>query len=469
MSTGVTIDVLEQSGEAGGSGRGSKSAVGGSKSAAGAAAGGDSAIVITFDGMDSQPIAETVVQDWAAPLHIMDDSDAAIILQPPPPDPDRYLREELAALVEGMVRAYARRRWRPLLEQFEVLEVEREGEWKLGEHRPDPDYNFDRSESFDLHFLSRHDALLLERSTGYLYLQSYKTTGSWDRRKEMDAQIDMQGLSEGVDVERRFAEAWERNKQLGWSADSRQQELVSERVAEWLSTLPEPPTILGVRYEYLLKGSRKKDKNDPELPNRYVQDTPLIRAYKQDGVTVDDRRWATSYDWYDASGKSRRLDYRSWQKAAVWKIMPIADWIDMLDKGEVQPDALDQDGNPLDVLAEQFVTPLTVYRNQDDFYDMVEGLEAQEVQIAKDVAEVRHAREQGGAAAERSALNRLFGKNRRGCVYPGKCEMWEICHGAPEIRRDPEASGLYVQRTANHPKEFSSLTQITLDNAAEES
>jgi hypothetical protein len=285
----------------------------------------------------------------------------------------------------------------------------------------------------------------------------------------MDAQIDMQGLSEGVDVERRFAEAWERNKQLGWSADSRQQELVSERVAEWLSTLPDPPTILGVRYEYLLKGSRKKDKNDPELPNRYVQDTPLIRAYKQDGVTVDDRRWATSYDWYDASGKSRRLDYRSWQKAAVWKIMPIADWIDMLDKGEVQPDALDQDGNPLDVLAEQFVTPLTVYRNQDDFYDMVEGLEAQEVQIAKDVAEVRHAREQGGAAAERSALNRLFGKNRRGCVYPGKCEMWEICHGAPEIRRDPEASGLYVQRTANHPKEFSSLTQITLDNAAEES
>jgi hypothetical protein len=47
--------------------------------------------------------------------------------------------------------------------------------------------------------------------------------------------------------------------------------------------------------------------------------------------------------------------------------------------------------------------------------------------------------------------------------------MWEICHGAPEIRRDPEGSGLYVQRVANHPKEFSSLTQITLDNAAGES
>ena len=44
---------------------------------------------------------------------------------------DDYLLRELAMLVEGMVRAYARRRLRPLLEQFEVLEVEREGEWKL--------------------------------------------------------------------------------------------------------------------------------------------------------------------------------------------------------------------------------------------------------------------------------------------------------------------------------------------------
>src|SRR5271170_798777 len=46
---------------------------------------------------------------------------------------DAYLVAEQSALVEGMVRAYARRRLRPLLEQYEVLEVEREGEWLLSE------------------------------------------------------------------------------------------------------------------------------------------------------------------------------------------------------------------------------------------------------------------------------------------------------------------------------------------------
>src|ERR1700691_4450926 len=44
---------------------------------------------------------------------------------------DDWLWQEQAALVEGMVRAYARRRLRPLLEEFEVLEVEREGDWEL--------------------------------------------------------------------------------------------------------------------------------------------------------------------------------------------------------------------------------------------------------------------------------------------------------------------------------------------------
>ena len=39
---------------------------------------------------------------------------------------EAYLMAEQSALVEGMVRAYARRRLRPLLEEFEVLEVERE-------------------------------------------------------------------------------------------------------------------------------------------------------------------------------------------------------------------------------------------------------------------------------------------------------------------------------------------------------
>jgi hypothetical protein len=372
---------------------------------------------------------------------------------------DKYLRAELAALVEGMVRAYARRRLRPLLEQFVVLEVEREGWWKLGA----VDLG---SEIAELYFASRHDALLLERQTNSLYLQSYKTTGSWDRRKEMDAQVDQQGLSEAVDVENRMREAWELLEMLKKDdraealsemvtiRSERVDELVSSRVAEWLSSQPEPPRILGVRYEYLHKGQRRQDKKDPELPGRYVQDSPLIRAYSQDGITAADRRWSWTYEWWELSGKSRRLDYRSWKKQPVWKYLSIAEWIDMLDRGEVQPDAYDEDGYVMDVLAEQFVEPITVYRNSDDMRDWLEQTQAQEIQVAKDAEEVRRARAEGGEMAERSALNRLFGQSRRACSYPGKCSFWEVCYGGDAIRRNPESSGLYTIRIPNHPIEL---------------
>ena len=58
-------------------------------------------------------------------------------------------------------------------------------------------------------FMSRPDALLLEKSSGQLYLQSFKTTSGWDVRRARDAEHDMQGLSEGVEVERRLARWWE--------------------------------------------------------------------------------------------------------------------------------------------------------------------------------------------------------------------------------------------------------------------
>jgi hypothetical protein len=397
-----------------------------------------------------------------------------------------------------MVRCWARRRWRGLLEQFEVLEVEREGEWKLAEWGLDGSTNstaahnrhnlvceFRESYSFDecpdnfcrlyregkteLHFLSRHDALLLERSTGYLYLQSFKTTGSWDRRKELDAQVDMQGLSEAVDVEKRFGEAWELQRKLQdvgdnpWAA-ARINELVSPRVAQWLSSLPDPPTILGVRYEYLLKGSRKENKKAQPGESRWNQESVLVRAWKQEGITAEDRRWAWSYDWVDESGKSRRLDYRSWQKSAVWKSMPVADWIDLLDQGKIQEGALGENGEPLDALAAQLVPVLTVYRNSDEMLDLLEQLESQEVQVAQDVEAVRQAERAGGYAAKRSELNRRFPQTRTACSYPGVCEFRSMptrpgfCFGSPDAEHDPCVLEHYRTRQVNHPAE--KLAQI---------
>lgn len=392
---------------------------------------------------------------------------------------DDYLKEEIAALVEGMVRCWARRRWRGLLAEFEVLEVEREGEWQLSEWDEPHDLvchssacRIDHHRA--LHFLSRHDALLLERSTGYLYLQSFKTTGSWDRRKELDAQVDMQGLSEAVDVERRLGEAWQLIHKVEDAEEfritkKRIDELVSPRVAEWLAGLPDPPTILGIRYEYLLKGSRKKDKKDPFQPDRYVQESILCRAWKQEGITSDDRRWAWTYEWNDETGKTRRLDYRSWQKVPVWKSMTVAEWIDLLDAGKVQEGALREDAELMDALAAQFVPVLIQYRNRDETLDLLEQLESQEVQVARDVAEVKQAEQREGYAGKRTALNRLFPQNRQNCSYPGVCQYRTtpsqagFCFGAPDPFHDPVVLDRFVQRVPNHPKENSFLVTISLD------
>src|ERR1700678_2025101 len=114
---------------------------------------------------------------------------------------DAWLYAEQSALVEGLVRAYARRRLRPLLEEFEVLEVEREGDWELGELNDgrwycdnckaackavtggNPPACFDcacpaRYVASAIRFMSRPDALLRSRADNSLYLLSFKTAAA---------------------------------------------------------------------------------------------------------------------------------------------------------------------------------------------------------------------------------------------------------------------------------------------------
>jgi hypothetical protein len=188
---------------------------------------------------------------------------------------DAYLVNEQTALVEAMVRAYARRRLRPLLEQYEVLEVEREGSWTLHEeHGPEDFTKMGDGEriyprSWQLMFMSRPDALLLDRASRQLYLLSFKTTGGWDVCKARDIEHDMQGLSEGIEVERRLAIWWAELQNLQASIDPIPAGIpdklrmlhegvdISDLTIKFLRSLPAPPRILGIRYEFLLKGPRK--------------------------------------------------------------------------------------------------------------------------------------------------------------------------------------------------------------------
>jgi hypothetical protein len=398
-----------------------------------------------------------------------------------------YLVAEQSALVEAMVRAYSRRRLRPLLEQFEVLEVEREGTWLLSEwmqpNGSGPEFGgWNTKTGAQLWFMSRPDALLRERSSNQLYLQSFKTAASWDIRKARDAEHDMQGLSEGVEIERRLGEWWEhlqwckREKQPFTFTISREfEQRPSETIAKFLLALPAPPRIHAIRYEYMLKGDRWRDK---ELSARLQLDcrsqrSHLVRCYEAVSVparsqafSVGDVCWSWDYTRVEDMRESS-LAWQNWKSRPVWERPGgIKAWIDRLDSaaplmsGEdstvgMEPRALGYqcDAQALGVTAVHpldavFIPPVVVYRNDDDLRDWMESTEWQEREVAEHIAEVEAAADEG---ERRSLLNRYFSMNRHACIYPSQCQFVGVCYGGADIRRDPLASGLFVKRTPNHP------------------
>lgn len=406
---------------------------------------------------------------------------------------DQYLFEEQCALVEGMVRAYARRRLRPLLEQFEVLEVEREGQWTLSEQPhhihdidgvqkcvwcgfvPKCNADFDAI-CWELTFMSRPDALLLDRQTRDLHVLSFKTAASWDVRKARDAERDMQGLSEGVEIEKRLGEWWDlfhTPEQEKWNLHSYDSLKVaaheSKAMVDYLRSCASPPRIHAVRYEYMLKGDRRVDKDlSAELQmEARSQASVLVRGYLSPGMTVDDAQWNCQWEYVKDTGEAGKLAWQRWKAAPVWRTMTERAWIDLLDTAVETVDEGQAKGwsckaqatgylaqHPLDSV---FIPPVTVYRNEDDLRDMVEQLEAQEVRVAEDVARVRGAGDEG---EKRHLLNVLFQQSRRACEYPSTCQFVPVCYGGEDMRRDPLGSGRYVARVPNHPQENAGTTKI---------
>lgn len=382
---------------------------------------------------------------------------------------DTFLKREQQALVEALVRAYARRRLRPLLEEFEVLEVEREGQWQL--HFSDDG----QPNEFEVLFMSRPDALLRERISNQLFILSLKTAATWDIRKERDAGHDMQGLSEGVEVERRLGEWWDslqRHKVINTAVGKDP----SAAMVHYLSKLSAPPRIHAIRYEYMLKGYRKVDDDltsDLGMAAR-TQRSHLVRANLNKGMAAGDEKWCWSWEFTKDDGSPSKLHYKSWKGTAVWEHMTTAEWIDKLDSATatmstpdptlgIEPQVLGYqceaqlgftETHPLDDI---FLAPIVVYRNDDDLRDWIDATEAQETRVVEGLVKIAAAMQpQVGQSDEgyvRHLLNDYFPMHRSACEYPSTCAFAKICYGSEEIKVDPIASGVYERRKANHPQE----------------
>lgn len=363
-------------------------------------------------------------------------------------DDASYVYMEQRALIEAMIRGWCVARLPSFLEEYEVVEVEREELLTLVEPSMCPMCNGKGEVRFNITyvgiaetctgcngqgkvggilFMARADGLLRNRRDNNLYILSFKTAAKYDERTARDNRYDMQGMSELAAIESRL---------------EREHELFSQQ-AHAVGSVPGPaPKIMGVQMEYLLKGERSKEYIDGSYSGPYRQNSPLIRPYMKQGILSSGDAFAHRYQWVDEmSGNTRRLG-KGWARVNIWEVMPVKEWIEMLAANEVQPEAGD-------ALTVQFVSPPPIYRNEDDVRSFLTQVTAQEKRIAA-------AREWVAGAQSEEERTRLLDENfpqyRRACVYYGApCAYVPLCHEG--LASSPLTTGLYSIRRPHHLRE----------------
>jgi hypothetical protein len=375
-----------------------------------------------------------------------------------------FVYNEQIALTEALVRLAGMRVVPKILELYEVLEVERmDRAWLTGDGMRglDPSWTVD--------WRSIPDALLREKSTWDLYILSWKTTAEFDKRKDEDARVDMQGLSEGWAVEERLA-GWA--KALKTGPDN----AFVPAIPNWFIEHFESggsPIIRGVQMVYLIKGARRKKSKEDMLAGgvteeqikagggQYKTASPLIYGYVNDPSGTSPK-FAWSSDWHCRAphGMRRsqwyptgecpgdgRLHRRGddWKSFPAWEMLTVKTWMDWLADGTVSPEA----GDALD---QSWAMPVPHYRTRGASESWLRQTRSAEARLARELIEIREyesawgeSRDEGVWDALIARLDETFPQATEKCGnwWGRKCPMWEICHGPGHVAQDPVGSGLF--------------------------
>jgi hypothetical protein len=303
----------------------------------------------------------------------------------------QYGKEEQCALAEALLRAWWAWEGERFLSAFEILEVEREGRADLTD---------------DLCLMFRPDALVRERETGDLYVVSWKTCSTFNKRTVDQAKHDMQSMSEVWGLMQETAEQEPRHAGL---------------------------RIEGVLYRFVVKGSRRKDSWD----GLYKQGSHLIYGWVKLATEKSEfPEWSWCYEFETEEGKSSRLG-KGWQKKPIWSAYPggVKAWVEALSRNEIFP----RHQNALEAI---FPQAMPVERRADEIESWKAQVVEQETRIDKLLNWVE---------GEKYDLDRAFPQYTHSCSAYSGCPMLDICWN-PEIGRDPIGSGLYEPRNANHPE-----------------
>jgi len=308
-----------------------------------------------------------------------------------------YTKAEQSALVEAMVRVWAYKEYPQIMAKYDVKLIEREVDNEL---------------FAGLDFLATADAVLREKTSRDVFVYSLKTMASYDVRAEKTYQCDLQGVTESVMVERK----------------------IKHRVA-------------GVRYCFLIKGPRYRQKDQNEEPTGlWIQDTPLLVGWKR--YTTNGVAYAHRYKIPNEYGAGYSTLGKGWIKFNVWEEpgLTIKHWVEMLWKEQIQPTSINVVKNSCHVPVERFKYPTEVARVL--------------VQITADAKRIKYATETlQTVPGDRAKIDRLAPPYQHSCFYPGKCEFAEsVCHKGtgqtiPESITDAIREGKLEWRVSHHPIE----------------
>ena len=323
-----------------------------------------------------------------------------------------YGQEEQMALAEGLLRGWWSYEGEAFLENFEVIEVEQEGRATLAD---------------DLVLMFRPDALVRDKQSGDLYVISWKTCATFQKRNIDQAKHDMQSISEVFGVEQLMglqsaAEAQEMANKLGTSV-------------AWGTN---GTRVEGVLYRWIVKGQRRKD----DWTGLYTQGSHLIYGWRKLGSSADDAEWSWSYEWKgeDVNPKTGKLVThklgKGWKKVPIWREYPggVKQWISDLSANQIFP-------RHIDALQAIFPQSLPVERRKDEVESWKRQVIAQESRIDDSLMALSLGRDQ-------EDLDYHFPQHTNSCHSYSGCSFIPICwENAPA-----EVGELYQIRSANHPE-----------------
>lgn len=324
-----------------------------------------------------------------------------------------YVYNEQRALLEALILAFYYRGLTSFLEEYEVLETEKETPLEL----------------FAEGVLeTKADGLLRKRSTGELYILSWKTAKAYDKRKQKENETDDQGLSEWAALTQRLLNIASLSTPEG-------------KPLWWYSGPEIPLKIAGVQMVYLIKGTRT---DYPSGSGKPVQNSFLVRPWIKEGFSSPQFAW--SWNWQDEV--SNRTLGKSYRRVNIWELMSIKEWIELLAAGGIQPEAGD-------ALSSVVIMPPPYIRDQIEIEDWVEQASYQEESIARNLADMEVNRAEDDIRGDRhTQLNAYFPQHRRSCEYPTACTYKKLCF-TPLTPEDALSSGLFVRRTPHHEGERS--------------